>query len=432
MSPAPVDLTVPESISVLAHVLGPMVAQGAIVRRPAVSGWAERRQTDHRAGAVLRALGRRHDGAALVLRLGPRRLVLLTRPEDVHRVLAGSPEPFTPASWEKRGALRHFQPDGVLISDTERRTARRPFNEAVLDMREPVHSDADRFLDVVARETAALADGVRVHGRLGWPTFSAAYWRVVRTVVLGARARDDTRLTAVLNALRRDANWSFLRPRRARLRAELEERLRDYVSRAEDGTLAARGRDGAVDPVGQIPHWLFAFDAAAMATYRALAVLAARPAVRERVVAELDAGPGLGFTRACVLESVRLWPTTMVVLRDSTQPTTWDGRTFAPGTGFVVVSTAFHRDAARIAWANEFRPEAWLDGRADAEWGLVPFSGGPVSCPGRNLVLLVCSQVLARLTAAVDLGFARSRYLARDPMPATFDHAGLELEVSRV
>ncbi len=132
----------------------------------------------------------------------------------------------------------------------------------------------------------------------------------------------------------------------------------------------------------------------------------------------------LPYARACVLESLRLWPTTLVVLRDSTGPTTWGERTLPGGTGFAVVSEFFHRDPDRLDHADGFAPEAWLDGRNNADWGLVPFSGGPVSCPGRNVVLLVTSHLLAHL-AAHDLRVERGRYLASDPLPATVDHFGL-------
>ena len=432
MTLTPVDLTARESALVLSRVLGPMVAQGAIVRRPRVCAAAERRQSDRRASEVMRLLRRRHGGAPLVLRIGPRQMVLLTSADDVRRVLAGSPEPFTPASREKTGALRHFQPEGVLVSSAPDRERRRPFNESTLDMSEPVHADGARFVEIVERETAQLLHETCSSGTLDWETFHAAYWRVVRTVVFGERARDDTRLTTLLDALRRDANWSYLHPGRPRLRAELDARIRGHVERAEPGTLAARGRDASrdagddVDPAGQIPHWLFAFDAAAIATFRAVAVVASRPAVRDRVRAELASGtPVAGYTRAVVLESVRLWPTTMVVLRDSTEPTRWGARTLDAGTSFTIVSTAFHRDVERLPWADDFCPEAWLDGRADSEWSLVPFSGGPASCPGRNLVLLVSSAVLGRLVDGADLSFARSRYLATDPVPATVNHTGL-------
>jgi len=431
----PVDLSLHESARVLRDVLGPMVAQGAIVRRPSVTAWAERRQVDARARRTLGALRAEHDGAPLCLRLGPRRLVLVTEPQDVQRLLQESPVPFSAASWEKKGALSHFQPDGVLISAPAERVRKRPFNEVVLDMQEPVHAAGEWFTAVVAREVEELAGVARAQGTLDWETFSTAFWRVVRTVTLGEEARADVHLTQVLNALRRDGNWSSFRPRRGRLRHELEQRLAHYVRSAPSETLAGRARESAegVDPVGQIPHWLFAFDAAGIATFRALAVLASRAPERSRVLAELsDQGPAsrvLPFTRAAVLESVRLWPTTLVILRESTEVTRWGGRDLPAGTGFAVASSFFHRDHDRLASADGFAPGSWLDGTADADWALVPFSGGPVSCPGRNLVLLVASQTLARVARELDLHLPRGRFLAHDPLPMTVDHAGIELLV---
>ena len=191
MTDTPVDLTPSETGRVLRDVLGPLVAEGAIVRRPRMTAWAERRQVDRTARRVLGGLRERYDGAPLVVRIGPRRLVLATRPEHVERVLGGSPEPYTPASREKRGALAHFQPDGVLISPPDERAVRRPYNETVLDMREPVHADGDPMVAAVEREVRELTETVLARGRLGWDTFSATWWRVVRTVVLGRGARDD-------------------------------------------------------------------------------------------------------------------------------------------------------------------------------------------------------------------------------------------------
>ncbi|WP_265522397.1 cytochrome P450 [Oerskovia flava] len=432
----PARLTPTESVRLVTGVLLPLVAQGAIVRRPRVTAWAERRQVDRSGGSLLASLRGRYDGAPLELRLGPRSMVVATAPEHVETLLAGSPDPFTPASAEKRAALAHFQPDGVLISSTEERAERRPFNEAALDMAEPVHSDGAFLSRAVDREVTELLEDARVGGGLDWERFAGAFWRAVRTLTLGERARHDERVTELLDALRRDANWAFLRPRRPWLRTELDALIEDYVSDAEDGTLAARARrtGSVIEAAGQIPHWLFAFDAAGAAVYRTLAVLASRPDALARVRGELEAADGdpravLGYSRGCVLESVRLWPTTLAILRESTRETTWGGRTLPAGTGFVVVSSFFHRDAERLDVADDFAPEAWLDGRADADWGLVPFSAGPVSCPGRNVVLLVASRLLAGVATGADLSFERARYLADAPLPKTVDHFRLRFGV---
>lgn len=450
MTLTPVDLTATETARVVGTVLAPLVAQGAIVRRPKVTAWAERHQTDRSARALLTGLRERHDGAPLVLRLGRRRVVVVMAPEDVRRLLDGSPEPFTPATREKRGALAHFQPEGVLISSTSERWHRRPFNEAVLQTDHPVHADGAAFVEAVQRGVTDLTGRLDRTTRFDAQDFADAWWNVVLDVVFGAKARGDRELVDALGVLRRDANWSYLHPRRRRMRADLESRIGSYLHAPEPGSLAAAANaSGPATAAGQIPHWLFAFDAAGAVTLRALAIAAARPSVRERLLAEAGAEPSAGsaarsagvgsvglqgpallpYARACVLESVRLWPTTFVVLRDSTGPTTWGERTLPAHTGFVVVSAFFHRDPTRLEHADAFAPEAWLDGRNNADWGLVPFSGGPVSCPGRNLVLLVASHMLTCL-AAHDLRVARGRYLARDPLPATMDHLGLRFRLA--
>lgn len=432
MSATPVDLGPVEGARLLGQVLVPLVAQGAIVRRPRATAWAERHQADRRAAAVLDGLRSRYGGAPLVLRLGPRRLVFVTRPDDVARLLEGTPEPFSPATREKRGALGHFEPEGSLLGSAAERRQRRPLNERALQTGQAVHDDAAAILAVVRREANALAEEVRARGRLDAPTFAAPFWRAVRTVVFGDAARGDTALSAELEALRHDANWSYFRPVRRRRRAAFLERVARYAEQAPPGTLAAAGGGRAV--TGQVPQWLFAFDAVAATVLRALAVVGARPEVRQAVLRELaDAGEApaeLPYARACVLEAVRLWPTTLVVLRDSTAPTDWGGRTLPAGTGFAIVSGWAHRDRTRIDFADAFTPEAWLDGRAQADRALVPFSAGPAVCAGRDVVLFVASHLLARL-AVLDLVPDRGRYLAADPLPATVDHLGLRFRPRR-
>ncbi len=427
----PVRLGAAEAAAVAGRALLPLVAQGAIIRRPAITAWAERRQTDRTAAGLLHTLRDRHDAAPLVLDVGPRRLVVPVHADDVGALLRGSPDPFSPANREKRAALRHFEPDSVLISPTSRRPPRRAFNEAALDTREPVHEEAAALVAATVREADALLAEARRRGTLDWSAFAPAFWRVIRTVVLGESARDDERITDVLAQLRGDANWAYLRPRRQGLREEFNRLLDGYVARAEPGSLlgasVAAADTTGVDPRGQAPQWLFAFDAAGAAVMRALAVAASRPAVRDRLRAESAGGdPLLPYARGCVLESVRLWPTTLVILRDSTAATRWGEHELPSGTSFAIVSAFFHRDQDRLPFAHDFAPEAWLDGSADADWSLVPFSGGPVSCPGRNVVLLVAGYMLTRLAQA-DLGCTRAQYLARTPLPATFDHAGVTL-----
>ncbi|MBB6569905.1 hypothetical protein HNR71_005542 [Kribbella sandramycini] len=256
----------------IGDVLLPVVARGAILRRPRLMRLAERLQVDARALREVRRLRTRYAEGPVPLRIAGRIVALVTAPEDVQRVLAMTPEPFSAATTEKVGALRHFQPHAVLITDPPLRAPRRDLNEQALETHQPVHQHAARMRAVIHEELSQLI------GTIGWTDFRAVWSRIVRRIVLGDSARDDTALTAELDRLRSAANWAEFAPRRPAVRRSFAARLDRYAEAAEPGSLIAMSppADGLAD---QAPHWLFAFDAAGIAVWRALAVLATRPAL---------------------------------------------------------------------------------------------------------------------------------------------------------
>jgi cytochrome P450 len=192
------------------------------------------------------------------------------------------------------------------------------------------------------------------------------------------------------------------------------------------------------DPVGQMPQWLFAFDAAGMALLRALALLASHPVHMTRTLDDA-ATPNVPlmrpFLRSCGLESVRLFPTTPTILRDTTEDTEWrtgtERFTVAKGAGLMIVVPAFHRDDDLLPFAHQFSPDIWLDGSAHRYPQLVPFSAGPAECPGRNLVLFVTSSVLAHLLQALDFRLSSEPRPAPDrPLPMTINQLTLDFAVA--
>ncbi|MFJ7213993.1 cytochrome P450 [Amycolatopsis sp. NPDC098790] len=428
----PVTASVTETLRVAAEVALPTLAGGVIKRRPAAMGLAGKLQVDRPAVKLLSRLRDRYDGRPLKLRVPGRSVELVLSGEDVGTLLAGAPTPFSPSTVEKRAALGHFQPHGLLISDAEDRRPRRRFTEAVLEPGRPLHELAAPFARAIAGETAVLLG--EAGSKLTWDAFNVAWWRLVRTIVLGPEARDDEMLTDLLERLRLDANWAYAHPRRKQLRERFHARLAGHLGRAEPGSLAAAiagaGDDGTA--ADQVAHWLFAFDAAGMVTFRTLALLATHPAALERARTELpDADPAepqqLGYLRACVLEAVRLWPTTPMILRETTEET---GR--GPvGTTVLIYTPFFHRDA-QLPYADRFEPDIWLDGRAEANPALVPFSAGPAICPGRDLVQFCTSTVLANLLREHAFEQVSGPVIAPDrPLPATLDNFHLEFGVSR-
>ena len=410
-----------DHLRVLTRVLLGPVVKGPIVRRPAAVGLAERLDADAAGVAEMQRLRSRYGAGPVQLRIPGRRIALLLDPADVRRVLNDSPTPFSPATLEKRGALNHFEPAGSLVSTPQQRLSRRPFNEQILETPRPVHSHAEAMKAVITEEVSTLGGHVDFTGTLDWESFAVMWARMVRRIVLGASARDDDQVTDDLRRLRARGNFSYLMPQNRRLRERFLRRLQHYIELAEPGSLAALvaqtpAPDEAV-PHQQVPQWLFAFDAEAWATFRALALLTNHPGATGTARSEVAHAPDLPFLRATVLESLRLWPTTPLILRDSTATTHWRNGTLPPDTALVIYAPFFHRDDQTLPQAHRFSPELWLQESDDNAWPLVPFSAGPGMCPGRNVVLLTSSLVLGELLRQHD--FTAQEPLDTGQLPGT-------------
>ncbi len=334
---------------------------------------------------------------------------------------------------EKRGALSHFQPHGVLISDHDARPGRRAANVDALVPGQTIHPDGDVVAGQADDEALALRLALRDGEVLDWRRFADSFHAMARRVVFGSFAAEDRRTTELLHVLRSRANWAYVAPADRAAREEFLGRVRANVERAEPGSLAARlvaGAAAAESPAGcphgggadvrpedQVAHWLFAFDAAAIAAFRSLALLTSLSpgAHAAREEAEGREGLDLPLLRATVRESVRLWPTTLMVIRESTRETAWREEVFEAGTAFLIASSYFHRDSSRLPYADAFEPGIWLDGRAEAEPGIVPFSYGPAGCAARDLVPLTMSLFLRALLRGRNL----ARVDAGGPLPAS-------------
>lgn len=436
-------ITGPRAVMIALALGFPSVAAGVIARRRIAMAVLEKTQADIVALRAVAKLRTEFGDGPVELVLPGRTLVVVLDDRDASLILDNSPEQFTPANREKRAALRPFQPHGVLISTGSARTRRRIVNETALETPKTLHSATGAFAAVIDTEIRILLDDSRRAGHLDATAFTRTWWRIVRQITLGASAREDTALTDALWKLRANGNYSYLLPPRRRLREEFFNGLYDYAERAEPHTLLAAldasPGSAVVDPVGQIPHWLFAFDAAGIATARALALVATHPKHLDRARNEINGldhtkPHPLPYLRSCILESLRLWPTTPAILRDSVTETTWGthDHTVPAGSGFLIHTPAFHRDRHALDYADSFTPDVWLDGRAETQRGLLPFSSGPAGCPGRNIALFTASTVLgAVLAESPDLRLTSTPQLADpDRLPVTLNHYRLDFAVN--
>lgn len=425
-----------DTTALAADVLLPTLAMGPILRRPRVTATMERRDGVRRAIRTLQRLQEKYGDGPLMMRVPVRNQAVILAPHHVHRVLAESPDPFAADSSEKRASLSHFQPKAVLISRGPERADRRRFNEEVLDTASPMHRLSERFAAVVAEETGLMTDEAQRRGTLDWDLFHDTWFRVVRRVTLGDAARDDLTFTRMHQELRAYANLAFLQPKRKRLRKRFFDRLNAYLHEAEPGSLAAvmaathAGDDTAPDH--QAPHWLFAFDPAGMTAFRTLALLTAHVEHEHRAREEAtrrDRDPALPFLRRCVLETLRLWPTTPMILRQTEHETEWETGVMPANTGILIYPPYFHRDDRYLDYADRFEPEVWQAERTSADWPLIPFSEGPVGCPGQQLVLMLTSTILAEMLRSAEYRERTYRVFATHPMPSLLDHFTLRFEV---
>lgn len=431
-------LSVRETAAFLATVFLPTLAKGPIVRRPRMVALAEKLRLDDRAVATFTNLAERHRGPAL-LKIPVRRQALVFQPQDVHRILADTPDPFSPASSEKKAALSHFQPRNSLISSGPDRTARRALHDQVLDSGSPVHALAGSFLPLVAEEAADLLRTAQQQGELSWDEFIRSWYRLVRRVVFGDVQADNNELTDMLATLRSDGNWAFLKPKNRRLRADFLAGVERALKAAPPGSLAslmAGKQPEKAAPVDQVPQWLFAFDPAGMATFRTLAAVLAHEgvlsAVRSEIAEHRENREYLPQLRACVLESLRLWPTTPMVLRETTRRVPWAAGDMPAPCGVLIYAPFFHRDERTVPNPHAFTPQRWLDDDDGGEWALIPFSEGPAACPGRHLVLMLTSAFLSHLLEGDSLQRESShRLTAGGRMPGTLDNYSLRFKVSR-
>lgn len=428
-----------DTLAALLDVFAPNIAQGVILRRPRVLELAERLDLDKRAIKRMQKLHDKYGSGPLLLRLPVRNQAVLLDPRHVRRVLTGSPEPFATASSEKRAALSHFEPKGALVSHGRARVERRRFNEAVLDHERKVHRLAENMMPVVEQEAERIVAHAQARGELVWQDFAEGWFRMVRRVAFGQAAADDRELDAWMIALRSAGNWAFLHPGKPAVRQRLLARIRHYLDLAEPGTLAGmaamlkKGPQSA--PEHQVPQWLFAFDAAAMATLRALALLAVHPQYAARVREEVRTHTGqqrqhLPLLRAALLESLRLWATTPLILRQTTRETEWEHGVMPAGTGVTLFAPYFHRDDRHLPCADRYCPELWLEPGKQDDWPLVPFSDGPANCPGRHLVLMLGSAMLAALMERRQFRLIDAARLDPQRLPGALNHYSLRFAMS--
>jgi cytochrome P450 len=290
------------------------------------------------------------------------------------------------------------------------------------------------MLAVVAEEVRRLGG----NPELDWDRWEELFDRLTRRVIFGDRYADDRELTELLERLMGQANRLVGTGKHGPLFHELYGRLERTLIEPEPGTLIARissaPQSEVTRVVHQIPHWMFAMrDTLGANTFRALAAIAALPAVEEQVRAELDGVDlgeaaevaGLPYLGGCLHEAMRLWPTTPLLAREAVRDTEIAGGEVPEGTQVMIVNTFNHRDTDAIPDADRFVPERWADGERDIRFNHL--SNGTQDCPGGALVLLLGKAVLGQALALGRWRLESPQLDPSGPLPNMFDFFRIRL-----
>ncbi len=399
-------LSTVESLRFTAQIGLPNVLSGLFRKRGAVVAVTSRVGVDAAAYALMEGLVRSYGPEPFWVKLAGDDTVVVHHPDDIRLVLEGSPEHFASDPDAKRKGMRAFQPDALTISRGDLWRQRRDFAEAVLDTGSPMHRLAGLFTLLSSAEAAPLVAA----GEIGYDAFRDACLRLTRRVIFGDAAADDSALSELLGDLMAAGNKMPDEP--AEGYDDLLARIQGYLDAAEAGSLASLIATEPAPPggaAGQVVHWMFAMgDTLATNAFRALLALAAHDRVlaevrKEVAAADLDdpaSVAGLDLVGGCLLEAMRLWPTTPMFGRVSLTETRFSrGQVVPAGTPYLIVNLFNHRNRDRLPYADRFAPSVWAEGDAADDWSFNFFSHGPQGCPGAGLSLLLGQALLAQIIA---------------------------------
>jgi cytochrome P450 len=412
------EASLPESLRVLVVGVLPSVMRGLFSPRRRAMKWLTAMGTDRRAVKALSAIREKHPGQGVRLLGG--RIVVIWGEDALREVLDRSADLYASDAGAKAKGMSHFQPDALTLSRGEEWRDRRAFNEHVLATSERVHPSGERFLAVVNDEVARL----ELDGQLEWADFERLFDHITLRVIFGDGARDDQELTGLLEKLMGEAN-RLVGLKEGDEYFELYSGLERRLRSPEPDCLIARFGDAPQTDrtrvVQQIPHWMFAMrDTLGANAYRALAAIVADPEVERR--ARDDAQ----YLEGVLEETMRLWPTTPLLARETTREVTLAGERLGAETQVMILNTFNHRDPENVADADRLKPERWAGGERDYRFNHL--SNGSQDCPGGPMVLLLGKAVLARMLERFELKLEHPELEPGEPLPHMLDFFSVRFE----
>ncbi len=385
----------------------------------------------------------REFGDFVPLRLGSRRVVILSHPDLIEEVLVTKNRHF-----EKHFALRTTRRTlgkGLLTSEgdfwrRQRRLAQPAFH------RDRVAAHAAVMVELTERMLDGWGDG---ETRDAQADMLGLTLEIVAKTLFGAEIAGETAeasvaMETVMRCFTARVGKFFLLPdswptpgnlRLRRAAARLDRLIFAMIAaRRASGEdrgdllsmlLAAQDEDGGggMSDTQLRDEAMTLFMAGHETTANTLAwvwtLLASHPEAESKLHEELDEVlgnrpptfadlPRLPFAERVVTEALRVYPTVWVVGREAVEPCEIGGHPIKVGTTLFMSQWVVHRDPRFFDDPKSFRPDRWADGlaRRIPRYAYFPFGGGPRICIGNGFAMMEAILLLAAIARRYRLALA--------------------------
>ena len=370
------------------------------------------------------------------VRIPPKTFVVLSSPDDIKELFRGPAD----ALWAGDGSLeleKFFGPTGLaFLEEDEHLVRRRLINRSMHG--EAVQRIATSVAEVTERAVASWPRGEMIEL---YPRAHRLAIEVIRHVNFGSEP--DRRLDELVDVVEgmmafneglpsmfKTQHWppvalrllAAFRPsgysRFLELHARADRLLYDVIedrrgTTAEDEgmvgmLLSASHEDGSPLTTQEVrdevmTNFLAGTTTTAASIAWAVAILAREPAVRERLVSEIDAGEDDSYLTATVRETLRRKPPLPgCIPRLVMKPIEIGGVLYPPGVRLMVSSYLVHHDPSIYPDPYAFRPERFLENAPDL-YTWIPFGGGRRRCLGKAIAELELKCVLREIFGRLEV-----------------------------
>jgi cytochrome P450 len=377
----------------------------------------------------------REYGDIVSLRLGPKKILLLSHPDHIEYVLVTGNRNFT-----KDFSIRLYRPilgNGLLTSEgdfwlRQRRLAQPAFQrQRIAAYGEIMTAYAERLLntwrdgEVLDLHPQMMRLTLEISAKTLFDADVAAEARDVGVALEEALECMDARFSTIFFWL---PDW-VPTPNNVRLRRairRLDEVLYQIIDRRRASTedrgdllsllLHAQDEDDGSHMTDRqlrdeaMTLFLASHETTALALSWTWYLLAQHPEVEAELEAELEAVlggrtpavadlPRLAYTERVVMESMRLYPPAYGLGREASRDCEIGGYPVPAGRTVFMYQWIVHRDPRFYDQPNEFLPNRWANGLAQRlpRFAYFPFGGGPRQCIGNTFAMMEAVLVLATI-----------------------------------